>query len=146
MIEEKAVVVGITGNSVVVEASRNSACGQCASKSGCGQSSVAQWAASKMVNISVENPNEIAVSIGDDVIVGINEQSFLKASLLLYLVPLLIMFAVGFLMTSLHFVEPVVILSSFVALLSGFYLIKIYTRRLAKDSAYQLTLLSVSSL
>jgi len=144
MIEEKAVVVGIADNSVLVEASRNSACGQCASKSGCGQSSVAQWAASKMVNISVENPQQLNVSIGDDVIVGINEQSFIKASLLLYLIPLLIMFVAGLLMTLLGFDEPVVILSSFTALLSGFYLIRIYTRRLAKDSAYQLTLLSVS--
>lgn len=145
MIEEQAHVVEVRDQEVVIEASRQSACGQCAQKSDCGQSAIAQWAASKMVNISVDKPLDMNIAAGDTVLVGIDEQSFVKASVLLYLIPLLLMFAAGGVATAMSAVEWVVIVTSFTALIASFYLIKQASKKMAASAVYQLHILKVIS-
>ncbi|MEH6443379.1 MAG: SoxR reducing system RseC family protein [Oceanospirillaceae bacterium] len=143
MIEEKALIVAISENEVTIAAARNSACGQCASKSDCGQSSIAQWAASKMVNMEVKKPLNLALEIGDTVLVGINEQSFLKASLLLYFLPLVVMFIAGALATSVDALEWQVIVSAFLGLFWSFYLVRLVSKKLEQRSVYQMLILDV---
>ena len=143
MIEEQAKVVSVDQRQVLVSAKRNSACGQCAAKEGCGQSAIAEWAASKMVDVSVNNPLQLSINVGDSVIVGINEQSFLKVSLLLYFVPLMVMFMAGAITTMAAASEGVIILSSMTALLGCFYVIKRYISKVADSDAYQLVVLEV---
>ena len=143
MIEEQALVVAVESNQILVEASRQSACGKCAVKSDCGQSAVAQWAAAKMINIPVSNPESLSISIGDTVVVGIDEQSFVRASVLLYLLPLLVMFAAGLVATAIAAIEGVVIGASLSALLLSFYLLKIYTKKFQHNSDYQLVVLRI---
>ncbi len=145
MIEEQAQVVEVREADVIIEASRQSACGKCAQKSDCGQSAIAQWAASKMVNISVVKPIDMQISIGDTVLVGVDEKSFLKASVLLYFVPLVAMFIAGFIASAIGAVEWKVIMSSFVALIASFYLIKLSSKKMANSSTYQLHILRVLS-
>ena len=143
MIEEQAQVVEVTGSNLIIEASRQSACGKCAQKSDCGQSAIAQWAASKMVNISVARPSDMSVSVGDTVLVGVDEKSFVKASVLLYFVPLVAMFLAGYITTALGVIEWQVILSSFAALIGSFFVIKLISQKMASDSVYQLQVLRV---
>jgi sigma-E factor negative regulatory protein RseC len=145
MIEEQAQVVEVTESDLIIEASRQSACGQCAQKSDCGQSAIAQWAASKMVNISVAKPLNMQVSVGDTVLVGVDEKSFLKASVLLYFVPLIAMFFAGYVVSALGAVEWKVILSSFATLIVSFFVIKLISQKMASDSVYQLQVLRVVS-
>jgi len=143
MIEERAKVVSVNDNQILVSASRTSACAQCAAKDNCGQSAVSQWAASKMIDIAVNNPSQIALVAGDDVIVGINEQSFIKASLLLYFVPLLVMFVAGGAASWASVYEGGVVMISFAALLASFWAIRIYSKKMSNQSTYQLIVLSV---
>ncbi|MFT5708208.1 MAG: sigma-E factor negative regulatory protein RseC [Oceanospirillaceae bacterium] len=143
MIEEKALIVAVSENEVTIAATRNSACGQCASKSDCGQSSIAQWAASKMVNIEVRRPIDLALEVGDTVLVGINEKSFLKASLLLYFFPLVGMFVAAAVATSVSALEWQVIVSAFVGLFCSFYLVRFISKKLEQRSIYQMLILDV---
>ncbi len=143
MIEEQALVVAVDGQEVTIAASRHSACGQCAAKSNCGQSAIAEWAASKMLNMIVKNSKNLAVKEGDSVIVGIDERSFINASLLLYLAPLIVMFAAGLIVTALGAVEWQVIVASFLALAWSFYSIKFLSKKLTNQANYQLVLLSI---
>lgn len=145
MIEEKAKVVSVGESEILVSASRTSACAQCSAQDNCGQSAISQWAASKMVDIAVNNPLRLPLLVGDDVIVGINEQSFIKASLLLYFVPLLAMFIAGALASAAGLLEGGVVLVSFAALLASFWAIKIYTKKMTSQSAYQLVVLKVAN-
>ncbi|OUS37392.1 hypothetical protein A9R01_04710 ['Osedax' symbiont bacterium Rs2_46_30_T18] len=143
MIEEQALVVAVESNQILVEASRQSACGKCAANNDCGQSAVAQWAAAKMVNIPVINPENISINIGDTVIVGIDEQSFVRASVLLYFLPLLVMFGVGLITTAAGALEWMVISASLASLVLSFYVIKIYSKKFQHNPDYQLVVLKV---
>jgi sigma-E factor negative regulatory protein RseC len=143
MIEEQALVVKVDEETVLLQASRSSACGRCTAKSSCGQTAIAQWAASKMVNIKVTKPLHIQVSAGDTVIVGIEELSFIKASLLLYLTPLVFMSSAGFLITQFGYPEWMVIIASFSVLIASFFVVKLFSNRLSEDTNYQLHLLYV---
>lgn len=145
MIEERARVVEVRENDILIEADRQSACGKCAQKNDCGQSAIAQWAASKMVNISVPKPTGISIATGDTVVVGINEQSFIKASLLIYLLPLVAMFAVSYLAAAFTRHEWQVIVAASCALLGSFYLVKLASGVMAQQSRYQLQVINVVS-
>lgn len=143
MIEEHAKVVEVYDTELVIEASRNSACGKCAANSDCTQSSIAEWAVSRMVNIVVDRPQDFAVEVGDTITVGIDEGSFVKASVAIYLLPLLVMFFSGWGVSAIGFAEWVVISVSFAGLLASFYLVKLLSKIMEKNATYQLSVLSI---
>ncbi|MCJ8338720.1 MAG: SoxR reducing system RseC family protein [Pseudomonadales bacterium] len=143
MIEEQALVVAVESNQILVETSRNSACGKCSASNDCGQSAIAQWAAAKMINIPVSNPDNLSITIGDTVVVGIDEQSFVRASILLYLLPLVMMFTIGLIVTAADGPEWQVITASFSALVLSFYLIRIFCQKYQQDANYQLVVLKI---
>lgn len=91
MLEEKGVVVETNDEFAWVETQRQQACGHCASKSSCGTASLASVLGQKTT--VVKAVNSIHANIGDNVIVAIGEQVLLRSALLMYLVPLLLMFA-----------------------------------------------------
>lgn len=93
MIEETAVVVELQGDQAVIEVTRQSSCGQCAAQKGCGTTVFAGWFGARLNRMQVANA--INAGIGDRVVVGLDESSLFKASLLVYLLPLLLMAAFG---------------------------------------------------
>lgn len=145
MIEEQATVVSVDNDSVIIETVRTSACAQCSASDGCGQKSLSEWAASKMTHIRVTNPLAVDVKQGDRVVVGIDEGGFLKASTLVYFVPLLMIFIAGLLGQILGATEPVIILLAAIGLCAGLVIVKMTSRKLEKKSVYQPVLLRISS-
>lgn len=87
MIEELARVLSCDGSAALVETERRSACGGCGVRTGCGTSLLAQVFGHKPAHLRVANP--VSAQPGDRVVVGISERGLVRASLLLYLVPLL---------------------------------------------------------
>ena len=145
MIEESAKVVSVDEQLVWVEASRHSACGQCAAKRSCSQKTLAEWAAGKMARVSVSNPHQLRVAEGDQVVVGIHEGSFVNASLLVYLLPLLALFFGGGVAQMLGLAEPLVIAASLTTAALGFLAVRFISDRLATQDSYQPVLISVNS-
>jgi len=89
MIEELAVVVKIDNHQVWVEAGPNSACGGCQQKASCTTNALGSVLKKKSVPVDCD----MQLKTGDQVMVAIDESLLLRASLLLYLVPLMALFA-----------------------------------------------------
>jgi sigma-E factor negative regulatory protein RseC len=92
MIEESAQVVSVEGEHAWVETERRSSCSSCSAK-GCGTGALSKVLGAKTQQIKVRNP--VGAAAGDAVIVGIDEAIFLKGSLFVYILPLLLMLAGG---------------------------------------------------
>jgi len=88
MIEEFAVVVKIENHQVWVESRQNSACGGCKQKASCTTSALGSVLKKKSVPVD----SDIQLKTGDEVMVAIDESLLLRASLLLYLLPLIALF------------------------------------------------------
>jgi sigma-E factor negative regulatory protein RseC len=88
MIEELAVVVKIENHQVWVEAGQNSACGGCQQKASCTTNALGNVLKKKSVPVD----SDIQLKTGDEVMVAIDESLLLRASLLLYMVPLIALF------------------------------------------------------
>ena len=88
MIEELAVVAKIENHQVWVEAGQNSACGGCQQKASCTTNALGSVLKKKSVQVDCD----IQLKTGDEVMVAIDESLLLRASLLLYLVPLIALF------------------------------------------------------
>lgn len=89
MIETQAVVVKIEDAVAYVQAERKSSCSGC-SESSCGTSVLADFFGHKTPLYRVRN--EIGAKVGDQVVVGMNESALFKGTLLLYMLPLLLLF------------------------------------------------------
>jgi len=88
MIEELAVVVKIENHQVWVESGQNSACGGCLQKASCTTNAIGSVLKKKAVPVD----SDIQLKTGDQVMVAIDENLLLRASLLLYLAPLIALF------------------------------------------------------
>jgi sigma-E factor negative regulatory protein RseC len=89
MIEELAVVVKIENHQVWVESGSNSACGGCLQKASCSTNAIGSVVKKKSVPVDCD----IQLKTGDQVMVAIDENLLLRASLLLYLLPLIALFS-----------------------------------------------------
>ena len=88
MIEELAVVVKVENHQVWVESRQNSACGGCQQKASCTTNALGSVLKKKSVPVD----SDIQLKTGDEVMVAIDESLLLRASLLLYLLPLIALF------------------------------------------------------
>lgn len=147
MIEEFAKVVAFDGDDVWVETQRQSACGQCAANKGCGTATLAKVLGNKRTRVRVLNPRSTKVSIGDEIVVGIEEQALVRGSLAIYLAPLLALFLSGLLADvlagQLNIAKPeiFIIIISLIGLGLGFVWVKRFSRVISSDSRYQPVLL-----
>lgn len=148
MIEERGYVVALDErNQVWVETQRRSACGQCAANKGCGTATLAKVLGNKRSRVRALNPKTTSVAVGDEVIIGINEQALVRGSLAVYTVPLVTLFVFGFLgqLLSAHLlmtnqdILPIVLGLS--GLLLGFAWVRLFTRDIEDDDKYQPVLL-----
>lgn len=92
MIEETAVVVAADRDGGLwVEAVPQSACGGCVAGGHCGTGALGQVLGRRPVRLKLEAGADAAV--GDRVVIGLPEGALLRGAVMLYLVPLLMMFA-----------------------------------------------------
>lgn len=93
MLEETGTVVAVDGQYVVIETQQRSACGHCNVGDSCG-TSVLAGLFSKRKN-QVRLLNHLNLSEGDLAVIGINESVLLTTAVLAYMLPLLMMIALG---------------------------------------------------
>ncbi|MBT0585798.1 SoxR reducing system RseC family protein [Alteromonas oceanisediminis] len=89
MIEEVGVVTAVNGNSVTVETAIKSTCGSCQAQSNCGTGAIARALTPRAETIHLIS--DLPVHVGQRVRLGIPEEALLSASVLLYLVPLMVL-------------------------------------------------------
>ncbi len=122
MIEESGRVVAVEGDQAWVRTIQVSTCQSCAARKGCGQGLMNTLGAGRGTEVRVTNV--LDVSVGDDVVLGVPEDALLRASALMYLVPLLMM--IGAAVATRQWITVVdgwIALAGLAGLLLGFVLV-----------------------
>lgn len=133
MIEERAVILSLEANEsnpdasniAVLEIERKTACGLCGQTRGCGNSIWGKLFAHRSTAFKANN--NINASVGQSVIVGINEQALLWSALLLYILPLVTMLIASILAMQVNDSNGVVMLSALAGLIVGLLWVKGFT-------------------
>ncbi len=93
MIEERAKITAILSNAsspmVLLEVERKTACGLCGQTQGCGNKVWGNLLGHQQSGFAAKN--NIGATIGQSVIVAIDESAVMQAALLLYFAPLVLM-------------------------------------------------------
>ncbi len=94
MIEEKAIVSSVDAGLIRVRAFGPASCARCAAGQGCGGGLLARLLKRRDAEVEVAGMLE-GVSVGDVVVVGLAEAALLRASVWVYLVPVVAMFSLA---------------------------------------------------
>lgn len=89
MIEEKATVLAIEGDYALLQTQRRASCESCSVKQGCGTSVLAKLTSQRSAQILVKNT--LNAEIGNELVIGINDNALVKGSLLVYALPLILL-------------------------------------------------------
>jgi sigma-E factor negative regulatory protein RseC len=143
MIEENGRVVEVDDGGVWIETIKASACASCAAKSGCGQKLLASIGEGKRFVFAVSNPELISVEVDDNVLIGIEEGSFLKATLFMYLLPLAALFFGAFVSQVAGLSEGYVILLSIFSFAIGLLVVRFFSGIFFASCQYQPRLLKL---
>lgn len=136
MIEEQGRVVAVESGAVWVETLRKSTCSSCSANTGCGQGLLDKLGVSGRRG-HVRALSDLQLRIGDAVVIGVREDLLVRGSLLVYLVPLLGLFAAALLANQLALGEPLVILCGFLGMLVAWCGVRWHSLRTAHDPALQ---------
>lgn len=127
MIEETGRVVAVDYNEVWIETIRKSGCSGCSARSGCGQGLLSKIKDGTRNHIRLQT--ELGLQVGDEVILGLPEQAFIRSSFLAYGLPLLALIAAVLLADmGLGLSEPWVILAALIGLAAGFVVVRLLSR------------------
>lgn len=128
MIHETGIVISVNGNEAWVQTIRESACQSCSARHGCGQKALATLSGGQARQIRVIN--SLDACPGDQVTVAIEESALLRASLLVYAMPLVLMVLVTAMAGALlPGRDGMAMLFAIVGLASGLVVARWYSRR-----------------
>lgn len=116
MLEERAIVKRIVGRTAYVSSLQASACGHCVQRESCGTTLYTKWLPKREFPLAMDRE----LRVGDQIVMGIEESHLLRASLLMYMLPLLIMMAT---VAAFGEVDANAVLPAFVSLAGSFFLI-----------------------
>ena len=145
MLTENAFIVGIEDDVAWVETQRKTSCGSCQARKSCGTSVLQKVLGNKRTRLKVNNPSGFVV--GDEVVLGLQEDALVKGSLLLYAAPLVAMFGFAFIgillfgFIGVEFTEGYSILFSLSGLGVGFWYVALSSRKLVNQKDYQARIL-----
>lgn len=142
MIEEQGRITGIQGTDAWVQTLRQGACENCKIRTGCGQRVLAELSSSKASQVRVNNV--LQAKPGDQVLLGMGEAALLRASLLVYLVPMLGLLG-GAVMADrlLGLGDAGTAMVALSAMLAAFFPARFYQRRMGVAGEFQPLLLQV---
>ncbi|MGI9277351.1 MAG: SoxR reducing system RseC family protein [Endozoicomonas sp.] len=128
MIEEPGRVMSVEQDGVWVETIRKSTCSSCSARNGCGQHLAERYVSSKSHSY-IRATSDVALNENDKVVVGIPEGALIKASMFVYLLPLVSMMGSLWLSTWLEWNELVTVLTALAGLALGFLPVRSLGRR-----------------
>ena len=141
MIKEEGRIVATDDHYAWVLTYRESACQSCSARSGCGNRVLRKLGGSEAQQIKVFKSLDVAV--GDEVLVGIAEEGLMRASLLVYLLPLTLLVIFSAIADTIFvFSEVSIVLAGFSGLLTGFFIVKILSSKLSCNPVYHPQLLT----
>lgn len=135
MIEEQALVLSVEDETIKVRVDRQNACASCQLKSGCGQRALTELSNNKCIEFAVINT--LLAKPGDRVLVAIPDEGLLKASFVVYFLPLIsmLMFAIAC-KTILGLNDAFIALFGLLGLVTGFVFAKYFDRTRQHDPQF----------
>lgn len=129
MIEEMGTVVAVDGNFVWVETQIKTTCASCKASDACPTSTIAKAFTPKANHVYMAVP--CALQVGQQVKIGISEQALLLASVMVYLLPLLLMITTAMMLMGVfpQMHELFALLLSSMAALGGFWWASAFSKR-----------------
>lgn len=138
MILETGKIVSIEPEGVWVETIQRSVCGTCKAEKGCGQSLMAKWGAqASYIWVLLEGRNADEYQIGDEIQIGIPEDVVVKASMLAYVMPLLLMLLTTIAAHLLFNHEALTALGALLGLVLGGFILRWHSQRSRYDARLQ---------
>lgn len=136
MIEEPGVVLAVDGQDVWVATQRKTTCGSCVAKAACGQGIVNSFSADKKPH-TIKVRSDLHLQEGDQVTLGISEDSLIRGAMLVYMLPLVAMFAAALGVNALNAAEPWVILAAVLGFLGGAIWVRLFSARYMDETTMQ---------
>lgn len=136
MIEEQGRVVALEPGAVWVETLRKSTCSSCSANAGCGQGLLDRLGVGGRRG-HVRALCDLHLRVGDAVIIGVREDLLVRGSLLVYLAPLVGLFAAALFAQWLALGEPLVIACAIAGFLVAWSIVRWRSLRVADDPALQ---------
>jgi sigma-E factor negative regulatory protein RseC len=136
MIEEQGRVVALEPGAVWVETLRKSTCSSCSANAACGQGLMDRLGVGRQRGY-VRALSQMQLAVGDTVIIGVREDLLVRSSLLIYLLPLLGLFAAALLANGLGLSEPLVILFGLLGLSTTWLMVRWRAARVAENPFLQ---------
>lgn len=136
MIEERGRVVAVEDGAVWVEVARKSTCSSCSASAGCGQGLMEKLGVGRGRNL-VRALCQLHLDVGDPVVIAIREDLLVRGALLLYLLPLVGLFAAALLVQALGASEPITVISGLAGLALGLLLVRRRSQRVADNPDLQ---------
>lgn len=138
MIEERGRILSVEQGAVWVETIRRSACDSCQARNGCGQSVLQRLglgARQGFIRVIDDQPGS-SYQTGEEIIIGIPENAVVSGSAVIYLIPLLALFAAALLAQALGAGEPVTIVAGLFGMGIGFAVVRWHGRRSVSNPAF----------
>lgn len=141
MIEESGHVVSCDGDYAWVETERSSACSSCSANKGCGTGALSKVYANRFSRVKALN--QINAAPGETVVLGLEEDALVRGSLAVYGLPLLgliLMAMFGDVLAKemgLLQADGMIAIFGLLGLSLGFYLVRLFSRRISHDKRYQ---------
>lgn len=130
MIEEHGRVVAVERRAVWVETIRKTTCSSCSAKNGCGQHLVEKYKSNKSHSyIRATNDSDSVIQKHDEVIIGLPEGSLMKASVVVYLLPLMCMLAVLWLTSFYNLSDLTAVILALFGLAVGLVPVRLFGQR-----------------
>lgn len=141
MIEERGRIIAGDGDHVWVETERQSACAGCAANKGCGTGVISRFYSGRFSRVRALNT--INARPGDQVVLGLAEDALVRGSLAVYGLPLLTLMLMSLLGSAvaaeleMRNGDGLTAAFGVSGVLLGFWLVRRFGRRIARDSRYQ---------
>jgi len=144
MIEQTGTVIGCDGDLLQVRVATDQGCSRCAQGRGCGQGLMGELAGTGIHCVTVAAPVSETLDAGQQVVLGIAPRVLLSASIVIYMVPLMLMVLSAVVVHSLAgSSEAATIGAGVVGLMSGFAGVRVLVERPAMRRSMQPQLLRV---
>ena len=138
MLKERGRVVAVESDALWVETIQQSVCGSCVAEKGCGQRLLAKFGAQpNHLRVLAAEDEAASYRVGDSITIGIPETAVVKASMLVYMLPLIIaVFFAGSVHIVLHS-DGLSIIAGIIGLIAGASLVRLYAFYQRNNSNFQ---------
>jgi len=128
-------VIALEGDSALLQTQNKLTCASCHVSDSCGNGIIERYFSGKMFETRVKNTLE--AKIGDRLVIEMMKSNLTKASVIVYLLPIVLMLISALFGNLLNLSENVLILTSLIGLTLGLVLAGLFNQSVKGNSHYQ---------